>query len=228
MRDSKGVLLRELGEAFKFALKATFTIFMAFSWAWSAYEHREHLHYFKLITPAMLIFDLLAICVVVITVVSLFKLNQSIFGFSWWRIVLWLTSLGQPDTSNSDYQTGKSILFIPTKVKIVGTLVFALMIVNLPHWAHIEEEMFRAGTTDWFDALQKSFIFGMIHMVLGIPFAAALGIAMLGLYYSHWYFVGGVELSALYHFSTNLILVSVVLVLALLSQFVPKEHTDRR
>ena len=74
----------------------------------------------------------------------------------------------------------------------------------------IEEKWFRLGTESWQQGLYLSFLFGMVHCLVGIPVAAGMVISIAGLWFTHQYFIGGVELSALHHTTYNLIIFSVL------------------
>jgi hypothetical protein len=52
-----------------------------------------------------------------------------------------------------------------------------LLLACLPVLALIEEYWFRRGTRGWRDGLWRSVLFGLVHMVVGVP----LGVAVFGL-----------------------------------------------
>jgi len=64
-------------------------------------------------------------------------------------------------------------------------LVFwALMVFSLPYLAKMEEIMFREGVIDLGARIKKSIIFGMVHMVMGIPLFVAMLLCITGFIFS--------------------------------------------
>ncbi len=80
----------------------------------------------------------------------------------------------------------------------------------------IEEKWFRLGTQNWFEGLYMSLFFGIVHCLVGIPIAAGLAITFAGLWFTHQYFIGGIELSALHHTTYNLVAVSILFIILIL------------
>jgi hypothetical protein len=63
-----------------------------------------------------------------------------------------------------------------------------LLLAALPHLALIEEYWFRRGTQGWRDGLLRSLLFGLAHMVVGVPVGVAvLGLAPVGLFFTAVY-----------------------------------------
>ena len=82
----------------------------------------------------------------------------------------------------------------------------------LPHFAKIEEVLFRSGTKGIGSALIRSLIFGLTHMLAGISLGYALALTVAGLWFSYQYKKGGVERSTSYHLAWNYFLVLILLV----------------
>jgi len=105
---------------------------------------------------------------------------------------------------------GMNIHLIPSNVKYFGLAFLVLFGINLPRYAQMEEVWFREGTISWEQGLLMSILFGMVHCLVGVPIGAGLAISLAGLWFTHQYFVGGVELSTVHHTSYNLILVTIL------------------
>lgn len=119
------------------------------------------------------------------------------------------------------YGKGTNLSLIPADVKYFGAIFLVLMIFSLPGYAHTEEEWFREGTLDWMHGLRLSITFGLVHCLVGVPFAAGLVISIAGLWFTHQYFVGGIELSTVHHTTYNLIIISTLFV-AVIIQHIKK------
>lgn len=111
-----------------------------------------------------------------------------------------------------------SVIPIDSPILLVPFLV--LLFVNLPRLARSEEESFRKGTRSWPHALGKSVVFGLVHCLVGVSIATGLAIGVSGLWYSHHYFVGGVERSTHTHTAYNAIVLSVLIVVVSIQVFV--------
>ena len=111
-------------------------------------------------------------------------------------------------------------------MKYFGLAFLVLLAVNLPRYAHMEEEWFREGTISWEQGLLMSALFGLAHCLVGVPIGAGLAISVAGLWFTHQYFVGGVELSTIHHATYNLILVSILFLFLTLKHIV--ELTEKK
>jgi membrane protease YdiL (CAAX protease family) len=58
--------------------------------------------------------------------------------------------------------------------------VWLLLILVLPFWAEIEENIFRKGVHSWKKIATNSINFGLIHLTMGIPICWALTLALPG------------------------------------------------
>lgn len=83
-----------------------------------------------------------------------------------------------------------------TRLSVVYFILFTLA---LPMICQAEESIFRKGTTSWSNAVLRSAIFGFSHMLVGVPIATALGLTVAGLWFTFWYFHGGVAVSTIHH-----------------------------
>lgn len=146
--------------------------------------------------------NLVMIVVVVGVCVGLTKLHPI---FKWSLFSLFKS---REEKMQGKQLSGTNINLMPMQVKYFGLLFALLVMVNVPSWAMIEEKWFRAGTAGWVDGLFVSFLFGMAHCLAGVPIGAGVAITFAGLWFTHQYFVGGIEISALHHTAYNLILIS--------------------
>jgi hypothetical protein len=99
-----------------------------------------------------------------------------------------------------------NILVMPMNIKYFGIIFGGVLLLNLPKYAMMEEEMFRQGTNGWAEALAMSVVFGLVHCLVGVPVGVGLALSVAGTWFNYQYFQGGVELSAQHHFTYNLII----------------------
>lgn len=167
--------------------------------------------------------------------ISLWMVAQNLLilmavGFTYYGLVKLLPilkwSLSSLFTGDGD-SNGKNINLIPMEVKYFGLIFGVLLIFNLPSLAMTEEKWFRLGTQDWLQGLYLSLLFGMVHCLVGVPIATGLAISIGGLWFTHQYFIGGVNLSALHHTTYNLIVISLLLLILTLKHiFTEKEEEE--
>jgi len=151
---------------------------------------------------------------------GLYRIHPGIMGFGWLRLVNRLVG-NEPkyyEDGTPKEEVG-NINLMGTDIKYAGVVICLLLLTALPRWAAIEEQWFRQGTIDWWDGIIRSIAFGFAHMLVGIPVAGAIAISVVGLFFTHMYFAGGVELSTQAHFQWNLILVSPLLLGAIAKSF---------
>lgn len=103
-------------------------------------------------------------------------------------------------------------------------LVFwILMVFSIPYLAKIEEVIFREGVIDIGTRIKKSIIFGMVHMVMGIPLFVAMLLCITGFIFSVRYVRSfkkfGSEVALLHatslHMKYNFILITIGCLLVL-------------
>ena len=105
-----------------------------------------------------------------------------------------------------------SLLLVALRAPVFGPIVALLLVANLPTVAMLEEFMFRQGTTSWTGAAVRSLLFGLAHLGMNIPLGASVAIGGTGLWFSWWYFRGGIALSGVMHLAYILPIVSLALV----------------
>lgn len=94
---------------------------------------------------------------------------------------------------------GETLLVKAMKARWVGPVVTLLLLVNLPLLALLEEFIFRQGTVSWTEAVWRSALFGLAHLLCNVPLGASLAIGGVGLWFSWWYFQGGIMMSGAVH-----------------------------
>ena len=99
---------------------------------------------------------------------------------------------------------------------LIVLIFWVVMTLCLPYLAKIEEIMFRSNVLKRSDRIKKSIIFGLIHMIMGIPLYIALVICVMGYIYSYKYYKAyikggdelGLEASTSLHAKYNFILIT--------------------
>lgn len=136
----------------------------------------------------------------VVVGMALMKVHP-VLKWSWWRL---FRKSGPRGNAESDDEIEGNIIAIPLRVKYVGFMFCCLLILSLPHFAIYEEQLFRAGTQDWIGGIARSVGFGFAHCLVGVPIAFGAALVIPGLWFTHQYFAGGVDMSALHHTAYNL------------------------
>ncbi len=76
-------------------------------------------------------------------------------------------------------------------IKVISSMSLVLFLLAfvlvLPFLAKQEEEMFRKGHHTTVDIIKWSFIFGIVHVIVGIPIAIAISMTIFGLFLSYKY-----------------------------------------
>lgn len=124
-----------------------------------------------------------------------------------WLKWSWLSLLATKGESDS----GANLNLAGATVPIYGPIFVLLLMANLPRLAGYEEEMFRKGTKNWVDAVPRSILFGLMHMIVGVPLHVALGLAIPGMWFTAQYFKGGLKLSTATHAFYNMLMATLLL-----------------
>ena len=127
---------------------------------------------------------------VLAVILFLANLNNPILNFSW--LLLLTTPADGPNPSTN-------LVAAPAQFPWFGLVFACLLSINIPRLARREEEVFRRGTQSWQDALPRSFKFGLIHMIVGVPLCAAIALMGAGLFFTWRYFAGGIREASFYH-----------------------------
>lgn len=146
--------------------------------------------------------------VIMVCVGSLLSLRNPILSFSWLQLI---------STKSEAEHGGTNLIVSTTTLPILGIVFGLLLAVNIPRLARLEEDTFRRGTKDWRDGILRSIKFGFVHMIVGVPVAAAMALSILGVWLTHQYFVGGVRQATFFHVLNNytMLIVLAVYMLAL-------------
>lgn len=209
-------------ETLKRALKLWWCVMLTFSLSSTLFDGtlQKNLAVMAKINLWIVLQNFGIVLVVVSAFAGLFE-SHPFFKWSWFSLFN-----RNEERADSGRPTGTNINLMPTQVKYFGLLFVLLLAVNLPSLAMIEEKMFRAGTSGWLMGLYMSFLFGIVHCFVGVPIGAGLAITLAGLWFTHQYFMGGVELSALHHTTYNLILIC-ILFLSLISKHIAELRGEK-
>lgn len=139
---------------------------------------------------------LAALTLVLVCAVSLMEWSPRVFGWSW---------LSMLATESDGPVSGQNLNLSAVKIRWFGVLFTALLALNIPRLARLEEAAFRRGTKSWTDALPRSLKFGFMHMIVGVPVAAGLCLTLSGLWFTWNYFRGDVRRSTFAHALYNYI-----------------------
>lgn len=204
------------------ALKLSWCTLLTLSMGTTLFDGRlqKNLTVMSNITVWMVAQNLAIIVVVMSAFVALTKLHP-VFKWSWFSLFR-----TREDEEAGIESEGTNINIMPVQIKYFGLVFAILLIVNLPSFAMTEERWFRAGTDNWLEGLYISFLFGICHCLVGVPIGAGVAIALGGVWFTHQYFLGGIELSVLHHTTYNLILISVIFLFLVLEHIV--EFSEKR
>lgn len=139
------------------------------------YENRNKLDFLKLIWSSITIRIILeCIGVIFMVLVAAFYLDQiKILSYGWSDLV---------------FERGGNIT---TAAFSGNTIVYAifltLLLPALPFLAHIEEKVFRSNVTKLPKIILMSVLFGLVHMIMGIPLSFALALIIPGFYFAYKY-----------------------------------------
>lgn len=128
-----------------------------------------------------------------------------LYQLPWLRWGWWTLVSGAPGNAVVSAASGSLWVFAPFLV---------LLAVAMPQLVLAEEELFREGTRTWRHAFPRSLLFGLMHLVPGVPIAAALALTIAGVWFTRQYFRGGVARSTTYHLAWNYEIVAIVAIVA--------------
>lgn len=136
-----------------------------------------------------------------------YMLNNPVLNFSWIQLI------ATPGESGAG---GTNLMVDNINIPWFQVVFCILLMLNLPYLARLEESVFRRGTRNWADAVPRSIKFGLMHMIVGVPFCAALGLIGLGFVLTLCYFRGGMRLAWFFHTFHNFVLVTLLIIAILL------------
>ena len=184
------------------------------SLALTAWQSRSTspLRWYRLVRPHIVLKSAGVLALVAAVAVALLQVGNPVLNWSWWNVVA---------TQSGQDSGGGNIIAAPFSYPLLIPAFVALLILVLPRLAEMEELTFRRGTRTWRDGAIRSLIFGVVHMVVGVPLAVALALGIGGLWFTRQYFLGGVTRSTLYHLCYNCLALGLVVVAVIVSQLVP-------
>jgi hypothetical protein len=197
------VLLAAIEAALFFKSTIPITAYVVASLALTASQGRfaESLHWYREIRPFIVLQSLAVLAVVIAVAAGLLALGNPVLDWGWWTVV---------SAQIGDQQGGGNIITAPFSYPLLIPPFVILLVLVLPRLAESEELLFRRGTRAWPDGVRRSLLFGLIHMVVGVPLAVALALGVGGLWFTRQYFLGGAHRSTLYHLTYNCIALALV------------------
>lgn len=214
-----------LSEVLGKALKATWLFLIILSVGSASLKDLSWIEAYLDIDWSLLAVEVLLLILLAIIGSFLYKLHPGIMGFGLFRIFRVLTGGEQHYNDDGTPEIeGKNFSLFGTDIRFLGIIIVLLLLTGIPKFAAAEEEIFRQGTTGWLDAAVRSLLFGFTHMIVGVPVFAVLMISMAGMFFSHLYFIGGLELSTQGHFQYNLIILFPLLIIVTISSLLPKRE----
>lgn len=218
-------------------------VFVVYNIFQALYDNRRNFNFIFLVWGKFS-FKMLAECVAVL--IALIAFIVMVSHYVPFTNIGWL---------NFIVQEGGNILVAPVLagsksshllIRLLVPLFFILLIPALPFFAKIEEDAFRRGNVSLKSIIERSVVFGLIHMIMGVSLAAAIGLIGMGFFYAHIYRANYIKIirqaiatngldnldvdalvananseavmaSTAYHTLCNTILVALMLLMALLS-----------
>jgi len=167
----------------------------------------------------------LGLVIIVIAIAALLIILElpSFLTFSWITLI------------DSEQSSGNVIMTPIFSGRLpLATAFYLVLVAFIPYFSEIEERAFRSHILTRKARLKKSLVFGLVHMVMGVPLIIALVIGWLGWIYSVRYVkayravyinTGSVELSDSYathqavslHAKYNLIVITLAMILVYLA-----------
>lgn len=111
----------------------------------------------------------------------------------------------------------------PILIPRFGVLYYGLLLLCLPTLAYSEEAMFRLGTTNLLEGVGRSFLFGLSHLVVGVPLGYSLAIFVPGMWLTTRYLQGGIEAAAMHHFAYNLLVIGLLTIMVIHDHIWPSD-----
>lgn len=140
------------------------------------------------------------LAVMVLVGISLAKLHPI---FKWWA--------GRLLPRWRSKETPSNINFAPLKVPGIAQFYLVLLIFQLPVITWFEEWIFRYNLMSWKEAVLWSLLFGLSHLLIGVPLYGAIVISITGLWYSFIYFHEGLMAATIHHTTYDGLLALVLL-----------------
>lgn len=125
---------------------------------------------------------------ILVTIISCVAFMQLLAPFAWASTGWWQLLGG---TGNAMFATSEASNSsqAPFALRVIPLLIPFALLVIIPSIARLEERMFRRGMQRlprW-KQLRRQLVFGLIHMIPGVPLSVALGLAVTGLMYLRVY-----------------------------------------
>jgi len=162
-------------------LAAGFAVFTVSS---ELYRNRKNLPFIWMIWKrfrfGMFLETFVLVVVVLVTCVFLSK-NIPFLHYGWLHLIL---------------ERGGNIITAPflmasqsehIGLRVLTPIFLFFLLFAIPFLAEGEEQIFRKGYYTWGKMLQRSIYFGLIHLVVGVPFSVAITLIIPGMFFAHKY-----------------------------------------
>ncbi len=126
-------------------------------------------------------FEVMGILILVMSSIILMMAYVPYFKYGWFNFIS---------------EAGGNILFSPILdlsfsaniiLRSFVPIFFLLMILAVPFFVEMEEEIFRKGHVTWKEITRQSIFFGLTHLIVGIPIAAGIALCIPGFFLGYKY-----------------------------------------
>jgi hypothetical protein len=127
-----------------------------------------------------------------------------VLDWGWWSAI---GGIGNPVTGTTERTAGTALEWL------VPLVLLVLLLPAVPLFAEAEERMFRLGAEDWSPARRagRGVLFGLAHVLIGVPIGVGLALSIGGWYFTWWYLREGIAGSTRAHTAYNGSIILVVL-----------------
>ncbi|TDC57914.1 CPBP family intramembrane metalloprotease [Actinomadura sp. KC345] len=138
-----------------------------------------------LLRPRHILTGIASVVVTFTAIVAFMAPGWTILNWGWWSAVGGVGNMSLGQTQG----TG-------TAGVVIGIAVLTAVLVALPALAMVEELQYRAGAENQTTGkrIRRAVAFGFVHMIVGVPVAAALALSIAGGVFT-WVYLRGVKRS---------------------------------
>lgn len=168
-------------EQFGMALRFVLPILAIVSVARALYVNRRHLNFIPLVWRRFTLKIFVEVFVLgTLTLLAIYLLDAYVPALGWgWPSLFGVAASNMavsPVTEGTDSPNLMIRLLVP--------FFLAALLITLPLLAGAEERIFRKGRHSWREITIASIIFGLVHMVVGVPLCAGLVLIGPGFFYA--------------------------------------------
>jgi len=123
-----------------------------------------------------------------VVAVTFYELAPGFMRFSWLQLLF--SDSGEGGSALSRPLVNMQDAEVPFALKLGLILVYTMLLTVMPYIVWSEERIFRAMRFTPWARLQGALLFGLSHMIIGVPFIIALVLAIPGYIFSGAYLKG--------------------------------------